>query len=91
MCNKDTDGLDWVPRFVFASCPTAWVISAPGRRAVVIAAGRKFIGTCGALLQGLLAVAPEHEVGGAQDINLGYHAAKAARLPSIKVAGWRRY
>ena len=36
-------------------------------------------------LERLLAVALEHQVGGAPDVDLGYHAAKAARPRSIKL------
>ena len=47
---------------------------APSHRAVVIAGGRKLVGTRGALFERLLAVAFEHQVGGTPDIDLGYHA-----------------
>jgi hypothetical protein len=46
---------------------------APGRRAVVILGCRKLIGAGGAFLEGLIAVALEHQVGRAPDIDLGYH------------------
>ena len=38
--------------------------------------GEKLIGARGAFLERFLAVALEHEVGGAPDIDLGYHAEK---------------
>ena len=48
--------------------------AAPGHRAVVIAAGFQLVSTRGAFLERLLAVALEHQVGGAPDIDFWYHA-----------------
>src|SRR5207237_10284641 len=49
---------------------------APDRYAVVIVGGCQLIGARFAFLERLLAIAREHRVGGAPDIDLGYHAAK---------------
>src|SRR6202043_1135885 len=49
---------------------------APRRRAIVIAVGRELVGARAALLERFLAVALEHQIGGAPDIDLGYHAGK---------------
>jgi hypothetical protein len=53
---------------------------APDRYAVVIVGGRELIGARFAFLERLLTIALEHQVGGAPDIDLGYHAAKTAPL-----------
>ena len=58
---------------------------APGRRAVVIAVGRQFVGPRGAFLERFVAIALEHELRGSPNVDLGYHSAKAARPASIKV------
>ena len=58
---------------------------APGGRAVLVAGGRELIGSSDAFVERLIAVALEHELRRPPDVDLGYHAAKAARLPSIKV------
>jgi hypothetical protein len=42
----------------------------------VIAVGHKLVGTPGALLERLLALAFEHQVGGTPDIDLGYHCGR---------------
>src|SRR5580704_7693016 len=55
---------------------------APDRYAVVIVGGCQLIGARFAFLERLLAIALEHQVGGAPDIDLGYHAAKTAPLRS---------
>src|SRR5438105_2074838 len=57
---------------------------APGRYAVVIVGGCHLIGARFAFLERLLAIALEHQVGGAPDIDLGYHAAKTAPLRSTR-------
>jgi hypothetical protein len=49
---------------------------APGHGAVVIAVRREFVGAGAALLERFLAVALEHQVGGAPDIDLRYHSGK---------------
>ena len=49
---------------------------APDRYAVVIVGGCQLIGARFAFLERLLAIALVHQVGGAPDIDLGYHAAK---------------
>jgi len=51
---------------------------APDRYAVVIVGGCQLTGARFAFLERLLAIALEHQVGGASDIDLGYHAAKTA-------------
>src|ERR1700757_1588929 len=58
---------------------------APGVRAVVIAAGRELVGARDALFERFLAVALQHQGGGAPDIDLGYHAANTAGLRSTNV------
>ena len=58
---------------------------APGVRAVVIAAGRERIDPHSALLERFVAIALQHQGGGTPDIDLGYHAAKAAGLRSTNV------
>jgi len=50
--------------------------SAPRRRAIVIAVGGKLVSARAALVERFLAVALEHQIGGAPDIDLGYHAGK---------------
>jgi len=60
----------------FASCATASVIRRQVARAVVIAVGRELVGARGALLERLLAVALEDQVGGAPDIDLGITSPK---------------
>ena len=49
---------------------------APRRRAIVIAVGGKLVSARAALVECFLAVALEHQIGGAPDIDLGYHAGK---------------
>jgi hypothetical protein len=51
----------------------------------VIAAGRELVSAHGAFVERLIAVALEHQVGGAPDIDLGYHADKSAGLRSRNV------
>src|ERR1700757_3871119 len=58
---------------------------APGVRPVVIAAGRELVGARDALFERFLAVALQHQGGGAPDIDLGYHAANTAGLRSTNV------
>ena len=58
---------------------------APGVSAVVIAISRELVGARGAFLERLVAVALEPQVGGAPDIDLGYHRVKTARLRSTKI------
>jgi hypothetical protein len=52
---------------------------------IVIAAGRELLSSSGAFLERLMAVALEHQVGRAPNIDLGYHAVKITRLPSRNV------
>src|ERR1700739_2055604 len=49
---------------------------APRRRTIVIAVGSEHVGARAALLESFLAVALEHQIGGAPDIDFGYHAGK---------------
>jgi hypothetical protein len=58
---------------------------APYGLAVVIVLRGKLVGARSALLKGLIAVPLEHEVGGAPDVDLGYHGEQAARLRSLIV------
>jgi hypothetical protein len=46
---------------------------APHGLAVVIVLCGKLVGARGAFLKGLVTVPLEHEVGGAPDVDLGYH------------------
>jgi hypothetical protein len=46
---------------------------APGRGTVVIAGGCEVVGALAAFLERFIAVALEHQVGGAPDVDLGYH------------------
>ena len=55
---------------------------APHGLAFVIVLRGELIGARGAFLKGLVAVALEHEGGGAPDVDLGYHRKQAARLRS---------
>ena len=57
----------------------------PGVGAVVIAAGRELGGARGTLFVRFVTVALQHKCGGTPDIDLGYHAAKAAGLRSTNV------
>ena len=73
----------------------------------MIAVGCELVGATGAFLECLAAIALEHEIGGAPDIDLGYHAGKTAtltiyksltskialraRIPVRVAAKWRRY
>jgi hypothetical protein len=60
---------------------------APDVSAVVIAAGRKLVGTRGALFERLFAVAFQHQVGGAPDVDLGYHVGKMYAAISKRLIG----
>jgi hypothetical protein len=51
----------------------------------VIAAGRELVGARGTLFVRFVTVALQHKCGGTPDIDLGYHAAKAAGLRSTNV------
>jgi hypothetical protein len=51
---------------------------APGVSTVVIAIRRELVGACGALFKRFLAVALQHQGGGAPDIDLGYHTGESA-------------
>jgi hypothetical protein len=58
---------------------------APSRHTVIVAGGRELIHTRGAFLERLVSVALQHELRRSPNVDLGYHASKAARPPSIKV------
>src|SRR5262245_60996604 len=58
---------------------------APGVRAGVIAVGRELVGARDALFERFVAIALQHQGGGAPDIDLGYHGGKIARLWSTNV------
>ena len=58
---------------------------APGRRLVVIAGERELVSSSDAFFERLLAVALEHQLRCPPNVDLRYHAGKAARSPSIKV------
>ena len=56
--------------------------TAPDHRSRGVAHGRfELVGTRGALLERLLAIAFEHQVGSTPDIDLGYHATNARLRP----------
>jgi len=55
---------------------------APHGLAIVIVLPGELVGASGAFLKGLVAVPLEHEVGGAPDVDLGYHREQVARLRS---------
>jgi hypothetical protein len=59
---------------------------APVGDAVVVTVGRKLFGVHGAFVERFLAVAPEHETGGAPDIDLGYHG-KTLPDPGLPIKG----
>jgi hypothetical protein len=58
---------------------------APCCRPVVIAGKRELVSSSGTFLERLLAVAFEHQLRCPPNVDLGYHAEKAARSSSIKV------
>ena len=55
---------------------------APHGLTFVILLPGEFVGARGAFLNGLVAVPLEHEVGGAPDVDLGYHREQVARVRS---------
>jgi hypothetical protein len=55
---------------------------APDGGAVVIVLRSELVGARGAFLERLVAVPLEHQVGGAPDVDLGYHANQVARFGS---------
>jgi hypothetical protein len=59
---------------------------APGCRPVVITGKRELISSSGAFPEPLLAVAFEHQLRCAPNVDLGYHAGKAAQSSSIKLS-----
>ena len=59
--------------------------AAPHRGAIEIILRRKVIGARGAFFEGLLAVPLQHQVGGAPDVDVGYHTGKIARLRSLNL------
>ena len=58
---------------------------APGIDAIVIAGGCEFVDAPVVLLERFVAIALQHQGGGAPDIDLGYHAMNTAGLRSRKV------
>jgi hypothetical protein len=58
---------------------------APGCRPVVIVGKRELVCSSGAFLERLLAVVFEHQLRCPPNVDLGYHAGKAARSSSTKV------
>jgi hypothetical protein len=72
-------------RSVVGELPDCGGDPAPDRRAIVVAGGGEFVGARRAFLERFVAVTLEHEVGGAPDIDLGYHAEKTAGLRSLNV------
>jgi hypothetical protein len=75
--------MHWAGGVLFARCATAFRDPAPDRGTVVIAGGRELVGAHGAFHLGVVAVALEHQVGDAPDVDLEYHPWKARRDPSI--------
>jgi hypothetical protein len=69
-------GVDRTRRCLVRQLPDGVANPVPGRRAVGIAVGRRLVGARGVFLKRLLAVALDHQVGGAPDIDLGHHARK---------------
>lgn len=55
---------------------------APHGLAVVIVVRGELVGARSAFLKGLVAVPLEHELGGAPDVDLGYHKEQTARFRS---------
>lgn len=55
------------------------------RLAVVIVLRGELLGARSAFLKGLVAVTLQHKVGGAPDVDLGYHREQAARFRSLIV------
>jgi hypothetical protein len=58
---------------------------APGVGTVVIADGRELVNAPAAFIEGFVAVALHHQIGGSPDIDFGCHAAQIAGLPSKNV------
>jgi hypothetical protein len=58
---------------------------APSSGAVVVAGGGELVGAGATFFERFVAVALEHQVGGAPDIDLGYHAQHTAALRSLKL------
>jgi len=68
----------------FASWPTASVIRRHSLTFVIVLRG-ELVGARGAFLKGFVAVALEHEGGGAPDVDVGYHTGKVAGLGSLNL------
>ena len=77
--------MDRAGRGLIGELPNGIRDPAPGGHAVIIPGGREFVGAGGAFLERLVAVALQHELRRSPNIDFGYHAAKVARPPSIKV------
>jgi hypothetical protein len=58
---------------------------APDCGAIVVAGGGELVGPRCAFLEHFVAIALEHQFGGAPDIDLGYHAEKTAGLRSLNL------
>jgi hypothetical protein len=67
-------------RCVVGELPDGTGDPAPDRLAIVITGGRELAGARGAFLERLLAAALEHQIGGAPDIDLGYHTTRRCTL-----------
>jgi hypothetical protein len=57
----------------------------PGRRSVIVASECEFGSSSSALLERLITVALEHQLRRPPNVDLGYHRAKSARLPSTNL------
>jgi hypothetical protein len=75
-CPLPTRSVDRTRRCLVRQLPDGVANPVPGRRAVGIAVGRRLVGARGVFLKRLLAVALDHQAGGAPDIDLGHHARK---------------
>jgi hypothetical protein len=59
--------------------------AAPDRHSGIVAHLRKFVSPPGTFLHRCFAVPPEHQAGGAPNVDLGYHRLNAKRGRSINV------
>ncbi len=74
---------------VFASCPITSPIRSQITSPVVVASCPEIIGMAGAFLPGPVAIAFEHQVRHAPDVDLGYHANEARHGLAYKGLGWK--